>query len=50
MEILNQCLDGLKYGQPQVFQNLTAYPLLVTDSPTPGYVTLAAAMAARARI
>ena len=46
MQALKQCLDGLKYGQAQTHLNLTTYPLLVTDSPTPGYVTLATAMAA----
>ncbi len=46
MQVLDQCLDGLKYGCPQIHLNLTTYPLLVTDSPEPGYVTLAAAMAA----
>ncbi len=46
MQVLDNCLDGLKYGCPQTHLNLTAYPLLVTDSPEPGYVTLAAAMAA----
>jgi len=46
MQILDQCLDGLKCGHPQTHLNLTAYPLLVAESPAPGYVTLAAAMAA----
>ncbi|MFQ5634371.1 MAG: ARPP-1 family domain-containing protein [Gammaproteobacteria bacterium] len=46
MHILDRCLDGLKYGRPQTHLNLTAYPLLVADSPEPGYVTLAAAKAA----
>ena len=42
MQVLDECLDSLKYGQPRVYLNLTTYPLLVTDSPEPGYVTLAA--------
>ncbi len=46
MQVLEQCLDGLKYGHAQAHLNLTAYPLLDADSPTPGYVTLATAMAA----
>ena len=46
MQVLDDCLDGLKYGRPQTHLNLTAYPLLVAESPEPGYVTLAAAMAA----
>ena len=46
MQILDQCLDGLKYGLPQTHLNLTAYPLLVAESPEPGYVTLASAIAA----
>jgi len=46
MQILEQCLGGLKYGRPQRHTNLTAYPLLVIGSPAPGYVTLAAAIAA----
>ncbi len=46
MQILEHCLDGLKYGLPQTHLNLTAYPLLVAASPEPGYVTLATAMAA----
>ncbi len=46
MQVLVDCLDDLKYGQPQTHLNLTACPLLVADSPEPGYVTLAAALAA----
>jgi len=46
MQVLVDCLEGLKYGQPQTHLNLTACPLLVADSPEPGYVTLTAAMAA----
>jgi len=46
MQVLVDCLKGLKYGQPQTHLNLTACPLLVADSPEPGYVTLTAAIAA----
>lgn len=45
MQFLDQCLDGLRYGAPRAYQNLTVFPLLTADVRTPAYVTLGVAVA-----
>jgi len=46
MQILEQCLDGLRYGAPKTYLNLTVFPLLTNDAREPAYVTLGVAVAA----
>ena len=45
MQTITQTLQGLTIGQPQVFQNLSAIPLLLRDAPQAKYTTLAKAIA-----
>jgi hypothetical protein len=45
MQTITQTLQGLTIGQPQVFQNLSAIPLLLRDAPQANYITLTKAIA-----
>jgi hypothetical protein len=45
MQTITTALQGLTIGQPQVYQNLSAIPLLLRDAPQANYITLAKAIA-----
>jgi hypothetical protein len=44
MQAITNALQGLTIGQPQVYQNLSAIPLLLRDAPRANYITLTKAV------